>query len=161
MIQFPLVIPSHLFTYPFSTINNLTHTIQPHKPQTSLVSFPSSALVSATLVNFHIVHLNLFSIFYTLTARWSQHLQLCYLCVLSLAHLCSKCPLLALIQAVSVPPNVGRGALKLGWRTDAWSFVGYVAVNVSVCHQELMGTNMSALVIGTWRTLRESQNALN
>lgn len=97
MIQFPLVIPSHLFTYPFSTINNLTHTIQPHKPQTSLVSFPSSALVSATLVNFHIVHLNLFSIFYTLTARWSQHLQLCYLCVLSLAHLCSKCPLLALV----------------------------------------------------------------
>jgi hypothetical protein len=65
------------------------------------------------------------------------------------------------IQAVSVPPNVGRGALKLGWRTDAWSFVGYVAVNVSVCHQELMGTNMSALAIGTWRTPRESQNALN
>jgi hypothetical protein len=65
------------------------------------------------------------------------------------------------IQDVSVPPNVGWGALELEWKTDVWSFVEYVATSVGVCHQEHMVTNMSVLVIETWRTQRESQNALN
>lgn len=56
--------------------------------------------------------------------------------------------------------NARRDAQGQEWRIDAWSIVGFAVGIVSVFLLELMGTNMSALVIGTWEVLRVGPSAL-